>query len=87
MNQSRFDADFFDAVLTDWNYKEIYVNNVCVYSIASDVPITISDFKKKLDRIYAEDMCVRWSGVNITPYDNTDDGVIIHFNVIVDMFS
>ena len=87
MNLPKFDINFFDTVLTDWNYKEVYVNNVCIYSVASDVSITVSDFKKKLDRIYAEDMCVRWSSINITPYDNCNDGVIIHFNTVVDLFS
>lgn len=87
MNLPKFDINFFDTVLTDWNYKEVYVNSVCIYSVASDVSITISDFKKKLDRIYAEDMCVRWSSINITPYDDHHDGVIIHFNTIVDLFS
>lgn len=86
MNLPKFDIDFFDSVLTDWNYKEVYVNNVCIYSVASDVSITISDFKKKLDRIYNEDMCVRWSSINITPYDD-NDGVIVHFNTVVDLFS
>ena len=87
MNLPKFDMDFFDTVLTDWNYKEIYVNSVCIYSVASDVSITIADFKKKLDRIYAEDMCVKWSSINITPYDDYNDGVIIHFNTVVDLFS
>ena len=86
MNLPRFDIDFFDSVLSDWNYKEVYVNNVCVYSIKSDVSITISDFKKKLDHIHAEGMCARWSSINITPYDDYD-GVIIHFNTVVDLFS
>ena len=46
MNLPKFDIDFFDSVLSEWNYKEVYVNNVCVYSVASDVSITIPDFKK-----------------------------------------
>ena len=86
MNLPKFDINFFDTVLTDWNYKEVYVNNVCVYSVKSDVFVTIAEFKKKLDRIYGDDMCVRWSSVNITPYDDSD-GVIIHFNTVVDLFS
>lgn len=47
MNLPKFDIDFFDAVLTDWNYKEIYVNNVCVYSVASDTSVTMTDLKQK----------------------------------------
>jgi hypothetical protein len=87
MNLPKFSIDFFDTVLSDWNYKEVYVNNVCIYSVASDVSFTISDFKKKMDHIHAQDMCVRWSSINVTPYDGNDGGVIIHFNTVVDFFS
>lgn len=86
MNLPRFDVDFFDMVLTDWNYKEIYVNNVCVYSVKSDTSVTMTDLKEKIDTIENKGMSIKWSSIDITPCDNTD-GVIIHFNTVVDLFS
>ena len=86
MNLPKFDIDFFDAVLSDWNYKEIYVNNVCVYSVASDTSVTMTDLKEKINTIENKSMSIKWSSIDITPYDNAD-GVVIHFNTIVDLFS
>ena len=86
MNLPKFDIDFFDAVLSDWNYKEVYVNNVCVYSVKSDTSITLKDLKEKICMIENKDMSIRWSSIDITPHDDTD-GVIIHFNTVVDLFS
>ena len=82
----KFDADFLDAVLSDWNYKEVYVNNVCVYSVRSDVSVTMNDLKQKIYTIENKGMSIKWSSINITPYDEAD-GVIIHFNTIVNLFS
>lgn len=86
MHLPRFDIDFFDNVLSDWNYKEVYVNNVCVYSVKSDTSITMLDLKDKILTIENTAMSIKWSSIDITPYDDTD-GVIIHFNTIVDLFS
>ena len=86
MNLPKFDIDFFDAVLSDWNYKEIYVNNVCVYSVASDMSVTMTDLKEKINTIENKSMSIKWSSIDITPYDNAD-GVVIHINTIVDLFS
>jgi hypothetical protein len=86
MNLPKFDIDFFDAVLSDWNYKEIYVNNVCVYSVKSDTSITMTDLKEKIYMIENKGMSIKWSSIDITPYDNAD-GVIIHFNTVVNLFS
>ena len=86
MNLPKFDIEFFDTVLSDWNYKEIYVNNVCVYSVKSDTSITLDNLKEKIHMIENKDMSIRWSSINITPYNSTD-GVIIHFNTVVDLFS
>ena len=86
MNLPKFDIDFFDAVLSDWNYKEIYVNNVCVYSAASDTSVTMTDLKEKINTIENKSMSIKWSSIDITPHDDTD-GVIIHFNTVVDLFS
>ena len=82
----KFDVDFLDAVLSDWNYKEVYVNNVCVYSVKSDVSVTMTDLKDKINMIENKGMSIKWSSIDITPYDNAD-GVIIHFNTVVDLFS
>ena len=86
MNLPKFSVDFFDMVLSDWNYKEIYVNNVCVYSVESDTSITINDLKQKIYMIENKDMSIKWSSINITPHD-ASDGVVIHFNTVVDLFS
>ena len=86
MNLPRFDIDFFNGVLSEWNYKEIYVNNVCVYSVKSDTSITLKDLREKICMIENKDMSIRWSSIDINPYDDTD-GVIIHFNTVVDLFS
>lgn len=86
MNLHRFDIDFLISVLSEWNYKEVYVNNVCVYSVNSDTSITLNDLKEKICMIENKDMSIRWSSIDITPYDKTD-GVTIHFNTVVDLFS
>ena len=86
MNLPKFDIDFFEDVLSEWNYKEVYVNNVCVYSVKSDTSITLKDLKEKICMIENKDMSIRWSSIDITPHDDTD-GVIIHFNTVVDLFS
>ena len=66
--------------------KRVYVNNVCVYSVKSDTNITLKDLKEKICIIENKDMSIRWSNIDITPHDDTD-GVIIHFNTVVDLFS
>ena len=86
MNLPKFDIDFFEDVLAEWNYKEVYVNNVCVYSVKSDTSITLKDLKEKICMIENKDMSIRWSSIDITPHDDAD-GVIIHFNTVVDLFS
>ena len=45
----KFDINFFNSVLGDWNYKEIYVNNECIYSVRSDTAHTIGNFIKKVE--------------------------------------
>ena len=72
---------FLDSVLSDWNYKEVYVNGKCVYSVASDTETTLNEVRNKLESIGK--LCpVTWKQIIITPYENSrgeDDGVIIKF--------
>ena len=79
-----FNTEFFDCVLSDWNYKEVYVNQVCIYSVTSDVSVTIKDFKEKLDELL-KIVSVKLESVNITPFDTTD-GVAIKFNIKVEFW-
>ena len=59
MNLQIFDIDFFEGVLSEWNYKGVYVNNVCVYSVKSDTSITLKDLKEKICMIENKDMSIR----------------------------
>lgn len=79
-----FNTEFFDCVLSDWNYKEVYVNQVCIYSVDSDVSVTIKDFKEKLDNLL-KIVSVKWESVNIIPFDDAD-GVAIKFNINVEFW-
>lgn len=75
-----FDVDFFNNVLSNWNYKEIYVNNKCIYSVNSDTEYTISNFNKKIEVM--DQICpISWKSINIIPFD--DSGVIIKFELEV----
>lgn len=76
-----FDVNFFNNVLSDWNYKEIYVNDKCIYSVNSDTTHTISNFNKKVEAI--DQLCpISWKCINITPFDD-HDGVVIKFELEV----
>jgi hypothetical protein len=44
------------------------------------------DLKEKIYTIENKGMSIKWSSIDITPYDNAD-GVVIHFNTVVDLFS
>ena len=72
---------FLDSVLSDWDYKEVYVNGRCVYSVEGDTSITLRSVKERLESISS--ICVvSWKQVNITPYVNKngdDDGVVVKF--------
>ncbi len=77
----KFDINFFNSVLGDWNYKEIYVNNECIYSVRSDTAHTIGNFIKKVEAI--DQLCpLSWKSINIIPFDN-HDGVVIKFELEV----
>ena len=76
-----FDINFFNNVLSDWNYKEIYVNGECIYSVNSDTTHTISSFTKKVETI--DRLCpISWKCINIIPFDD-HDGVVIKFELEV----
>lgn len=76
-----FDDEFLSAVLADWNYKEIYMDGACVYSITQDVSTTVSDILHKLKEIHKQELgTVYWHSVEILPYpDERRDGVILSF--------
>lgn len=76
-----FDAEFLSAVLADWNYKEIYMDGTCVYSVTQDVSITVSDILNKLKDIHKHEIgTVYWHSVEVLPYpDEHRDGVILSF--------
>jgi hypothetical protein len=79
-----FNIEFFDSVLSDWNYKEVYVNDICIYSVASDTQVTMRDFRERLTSINNVTSVV-WKGISITPFD-TDDGVVLKFHIGVEFW-
>lgn len=75
-----FDIDLFNQVLSDWEYKEIYINDECVYSVNSDTEFTIKNFITKLHHV--EEYCsIALKNINIMPYEK--DGVTIKFEIEV----
>lgn len=81
MNDMDSKGWFLDRVLSDWEYKEVYVNGKCVYSVESDTEVTLSAVKERLETLSSIGV-VSWKQVTITPYINKkgiDDGVIIKF--------
>lgn len=78
-----FDTAWFENVLSDWDYKEVYVNDRCIYSVDSDVETRICDFTARMKNLIGL-TSVKWKSVNITPYKNS--GVVIRFEVEVGLW-
>lgn len=75
-----FDMDLFNQVLSDWEYKEVYINDECIYSVNSDTEFTIKNFIIKLHHV--EEYCsIALKSINIIPYEK--DGVTIKFEIEV----
>lgn len=79
-----FNIEFFDSVLSDWNYKEVYVNDICIYSVVSGTQVTMRNFRERVTSINTVTAVV-WKGISITPFD-ADDGVVLKFHIGVEFW-
>lgn len=72
---------FLNNVLSEWEYKEVYVNGRCVYSVDGDTEVTLNNVKEMLEA-FSKLCVVSWRQIHVTPYKNgsgVEDGVVVRF--------